>query len=50
MLAATLVGVFFTPLFYVARMGLFSRKPPPGKAPEKGAAAAAAASENPASI
>ncbi|MCV2368928.1 multidrug efflux RND transporter permease subunit [Roseateles oligotrophus] len=35
MLAATLVGVFFTPLFYVAMMSLFKPKPEPK--PEKSA-------------
>ena len=30
MLAATLVGVFFTPLFYVTMMNLVTRKAPPG--------------------
>ncbi|MBL8350378.1 MAG: multidrug efflux RND transporter permease subunit [Burkholderiaceae bacterium] len=28
MLAATLVGVFFTPIFYIAMMKLFGRRPP----------------------
>ncbi|MBT9493777.1 MAG: multidrug efflux RND transporter permease subunit [Paucibacter sp.] len=33
MLAATLVGVFFTPLFYVAMMSLFKAKPEPAPKP-----------------
>lgn len=33
MLAATLVGVFFTPLFYVAMMSWFGGKPKPKQAP-----------------
>ena len=41
MLAATLVGVFFTPLFYVTMMSLFSRRQPPDKTPKMHAAAAA---------
>jgi hydrophobe/amphiphile efflux-1 (HAE1) family protein len=35
MLAATLVGVFFTPLFYVAMMNLFNRKRSPDLPPQR---------------
>jgi len=48
MLAATLVGIFFTPLFYVTMMKLVTRKPPPGSAapsPPSAPPAAAAATE-----
>ena len=48
MLAATLVGIFFTPLFYVTMMKLVTRKPPPGSAapsPPGAPPAAAAATE-----
>jgi multidrug efflux pump len=41
MLAATLVGIFFTPLFYVAMMSLFKRKPPAAAPVAEGAAPAA---------
>jgi hypothetical protein len=34
-----LVGVFFTPLFYVTMMTLFSRRRPPDRAAEKDATA-----------
>jgi hypothetical protein len=47
MLAATLVGVFFTPLFYVTMMNLFSRRRPPDEAAEKDATAVAAVEPNP---
>jgi multidrug efflux pump len=47
MLAATLVGVFFTPLFYVTMMNLFNRRRPPAKAAEKDATAVAAVEPNP---
>ena len=46
MLAATLVGVFFTPLFYVTMMNLFNRRRPPDEAAAKDATAVAAVEPN----